>query len=203
MRKGVSILRPRDHKLVTTIGARGKEGFSLPRRDPFSFCSTSDSRLSSLVVFGAPGGPSPPEASDQGQVRKGRHPCHCSVWPVKGGPGGGGSGVGPVSAGQVRGRFWTGETQGTQIPDRLRVRGLRGSSALAAAAAAAAVAGGRGELGLSRAAESPSRPLFLPEETSFLGRTLTPVVLGGVPADTSARSGDASVCHQSLRSGCR
>lgn len=133
--------------------------------------------MSSLVVFGTPGGPRPPEAQDQGQVRKGRHPCHCSLGPVKGGPGGGGSGVGPVSAGQVRGRFWTGESQGTQIPDRLRARGLQGSSALAAAAAAAAaVAAGRGELGLSRAAESPSRPLFLPEETSFLGRTLTPVV---------------------------
>ena len=101
---------------------------------------------------------------------------------VKGGPGGGGSEVGPVSAGQVRGRLWTGEAQGTQVPDRLRARGLRGSSALAAAAAAAAaVAGGRGELGLSRAVESPSRPLFLPEETSFLGRTLTPVVSKGSP----------------------
>lgn len=53
--------------------------------------------------------------------------------------------------------------------------------ALAAAAAAAAVAAGPGRAGVVAGPESTSRPLFLPEETSFLGRTLTPVVSRGSP----------------------
>lgn len=40
---------------------------------------------------------------------------------------------------------------------------------------------GSGRAGVVAGPESPSRPLFLPEETSFLGRTLTPVVSRGSP----------------------
>ena len=133
--------------------------------------------------MGAPGGPRPPEAPDQGQSRKRRHHGHSPVWLIQAGSGGGGAGVGPLWAGQVPGRFWAGGAEVAQIPDRLRAGGLRGSSApvAAVAAAVAAVAEGRGEEELSRTPGGPSRSLFLPEEPSFLGRTLTPAVSRGSP----------------------
>lgn len=78
------------------------------------FFLVSDSLRGSVVGFGAPGGPRPPETPGQSQSRKRRHYSHPPVWPVRRGvrqrgrfrgPCFGGAGAGQVLSRQRRGRL--------------------------------------------------------------------------------------------------
>lgn len=149
------------------------------------FFLVSDSLRGSVVGFGAPGGPRPPETPGQSQSRKRRHYSHPPVWPVRRGvrqrgrfrgPCFGGAGAGQVLSRQRRGRL--NSRQAPRGGPCLRLRCCRRRRRRCRCSGCW---GGRWEVELSPALGSPSVLLFLSEESSFLRRSLTPVVSRGNP----------------------